>query len=157
MKWLIPSLVAVLAGWVLFTGCSGSGGGGGNGGGSASGARPWAIDDTAFTGNGDDLLEGGDMFIGENDLTSAMTLGDQIWATLVSTNTWTAPGTAMSYQFFFDTDPNTNWGRAYRYTGQNVVAGPVIGAPGFYGTGTYVRANGQAYDAVILRTWDNSY
>lgn len=159
MKNLLALCGAVLALAFVPTGCSS---GGGSGGGSApnpgtGGARPWAIDDTAFTGAGTDLLVGGDMFVGEADLNAAIALGDQIWATLTSHGTWTATSSLYTYQFYVDTDPVTNWGRAFRYTGFDVVAGPVIGAPGFYGTGTYTSPNGQQYDAVILRTWDDTY
>lgn len=149
----IAILGAVLATSLLLQGCSGGGGGPPSG----NGPRPWAIDDTAFSGNGTDLLEGGDMFLGETDLAAAAALGDQIWATLVSATTWVGASSPNTYEFYVDSDPLTNWGRAYRYTGQSVIVGPVIGAPGFYGTGTYVGASGQPYDAVILRTWDNSY
>ncbi|MEM6673555.1 MAG: hypothetical protein AAF726_11985 [Planctomycetota bacterium] len=141
--------------------CSSGGGGddGGNNGGGGP-ARAFSIEDTAATGMGTDLLVQGDAFIGEPDLATAEAIGDRIWAVLTSTQTWIAPNPLYSYQFYVDSDPITNWGRAFRYTGFNVEAGPISipqTAGGFYGTGTYVAADGQQFDAVILRTWDTVY
>lgn len=150
---------AVLSLCLVLPGCSSGGGGNaGNGNGNGNGAlRPWAIDDAAATGMSEDLLVPGDMFIGEMDLTAAVALGDQMWAVMRAVPTWVGTNPLYTYQFFDDTDPFTNWGRAYRHTGFDVYAGPIIGPPGLYGTGTYVAANGEQFDAVILRTWDESY
>ncbi len=158
MKKLLVLLTAALLVLPAVTSCSGGGGGNHrNPAAGSGGAQPWAIDDTAISGNGVDLLQGGDMFIGEMDGPAAVALGDQIWATLTSIQTWTAANPLYTYRFYDDTDPFTNWGRAFRYTGFNVEVGPIIGPPGFYGTGTYVDPLGQSYPAVILRTWDLTY
>ena len=162
----------VLLGLLLFltSGCSGGGGGGGATAspGTGASARPWAIDDAALTGSATDLLVGGDRFIGDldpvsaaalgdPDLAAATAIGDRIWAALSGPNTWIGDTPLNTYQFYDDVDPITNWGRAFRYTGFDVIAGPIVGPPSFYGTGTYVSAAGEPFDAVILRTWDESY
>ncbi|MEL6905645.1 MAG: hypothetical protein AAFP22_09575 [Planctomycetota bacterium] len=151
----------VLLGLLLFltSGCSGGGGGGGATAspGTGASARPWAIDDGALTGSATDLLVGGDRFIGDLDPVSAAALGDQMWAVLAAGQMWVADNPIYTYRFYDDVDPITNWGRAFRYTGFDVIAGPIVGPPSFYGTGTYVSAAGEPFDAVILRTWDESY
>lgn len=144
---------------LALTGCSGGGdrGGGNAGPGGGGQPTPWAIEDAAAATMGTDLLFDGDMFMGETDPAQATVIGDRIWAVLTSRATWTADNPLYTYQFYVDTDPVTNWGRAFRYTGFNVEAGPITTPPTFFGTGTYVAPNGQQYDAVILRTWDISY
>lgn len=155
---MLKPLVALFSLVLLVsTGCSSGEDGGNTAPAADASARPWAIDDAALTGAGTDLLVGGDQFIGDLDPGSAAALGDQIWATLTGVQTWVAENPVYTYRFYDDTDPVTNWGRAFRYTGFDVVAGPIIGPPGFYGTGTYVTPAGQPFDAVILRTWDSSY
>lgn len=160
MKNTITTWAAALMLWALPVGCSGGGGGGNAGGGPGAGggtARPWSIDDAALNGMSTDLLAAGDAFLGENDLNSAAAIGDRMWAAMSAQGTWVGTNPIYTYQFYDDTDPFTNWGRAFRYTGFSVYAGPVVGPPTFLGTGTYIAAGGQQYDAVIMRTWDDTY
>ncbi|MEM9383183.1 MAG: hypothetical protein AAGB93_24760 [Planctomycetota bacterium] len=159
MKNALLTLVTACALWLVPASCSnggGDGGGGGNLGGGGT-ARAWAIENAGATGAGTDLLMAGDMFIGENDLAAATAIGDRIWARLTGPTTWIGNTPLNTYQFYDDSDPVTAWGRAFRYTGFSVVAGPIIGPTVFYGTGTYVAANGQAFDAMIVHTWDDVY
>ena len=143
---------------LLLIGCSGGGNAGNAGDGAGNGnLRPWAIDEAAATGMAEDLLVAGDMFVAELDLAAATALGDQMWAVMRAVPTWVGTNPLYTYQFYDDTDPFTNWGRAYRHTGFDVYAGPIIGPPGFLGPGTYIAATGEQLDAVILRTWDESY
>ena len=159
MKNALHTLVTVLALWLVPAACSSGGGDGGGGGGVIGGgmARAWAIEDAGATGAGTDLLMAGDMFIGEPDLAAATAIGDRIWAALSGPNTWIGDTPLNTYQFYVDTDPITNCGRAFRYTGFSVYAGPIVGPTVFYGTGTYVTANGQSFDAMIVHTWDDVY
>lgn len=136
----------------LLGACSGGGGGGG---GNAAALRPFAINDAAspaLAADVRDLLEAGDRFQYEPDVAAANAIYDAIWAQLVAFTTWVAPNPLNTYQFFVDTDPNTNWGRAYRFTGFSVFAGPVVP----FTAGTYTRASGASFPAVTLRTWDDT-
>lgn len=142
---------------LFFAACSGGGGGGGNGGGGGSGTLiPFAISAAGNVGMATNLLVAGDAFEAETDPVQRTALGDQIWNVVTSINTWVGTNPTFTYQFYVDTDPFTNWGRAFRYTGFGVYAGP-IRIPPTSGPGTYTAANGDTFQAVILQTWDDTY
>ncbi|MDP6928164.1 MAG: hypothetical protein QF412_00555, partial [Planctomycetota bacterium] len=84
-------------------------------------------------------------------------LWDQIWNILIGTSTWTGTNPVFTYGFFLDTNPLTNWGRAYRHSGFGTYAGPIGTPMAILGSGTYTGANQTDYPAMILRTWDDSY
>lgn len=136
--------------------CSGGGGGGGGGASAGGNLQPFAIDDAAspaVAADVRDLLEVGDRFAFEPDAAQANAIYDALWAALVSANEWLEPGDNTTYEFFDDTDPITNWGRAYRYFGQGTFAGPVVP----FTAGTYTRSSGAALPALTLQTWDGSH
>ena len=150
-------LVAIVAICLMVAACGG-GGGGGDAGLSGGGGSlvPFAINDAASPALAADvrnLLEPGDRYQYEPNVAAANAILDGIWAQLTAHATWTASNPLNTYQFYIDTDPNTHWGRAYRFTGFSVYAGPVVP----FTAGTYTRANGATYPAVALQTWDSSY
>jgi len=139
------------------TACGGGGGGNGGGGGGGAGAlTPFAIDaaaNPALAADVRNLLEVGDRFQYEPNAGAAIAIYDAIWAQLIAFATWTAGNPLYTFQFFNDTNPLTNWGRAYRYTGFSVYAGPVIA----FTAGTYTSSNGTNLQAITLTTWDGNY
>lgn len=135
---------------VVVAGCTGGGGGGGGGAGSV---RPFAIDaaaSPALASDVRDLLEVGDRYAFEPDTTLANGLYDQIWARLSAFGSWVDAADNDTFEFFDDTDPLTQFGRAYRFFGFGVFAGPVVP----FTAGTYTQANGSAHPALALQTWD---
>ena len=144
---------------MVLASCSGGGGGkagSGNGGGGGP-VQPWAIEDAGLTGTSVDLLIAGDQFVGEMDAGAAAQIADRMWTQMTAPTTWVGTNPLFTYQLYNDSDPFTNWGRAYRHTGFDVYAGPLVGPSWFYGTGTYFAATGEQYDAAILHTWDADY
>src|SRR5262245_19809703 len=130
-------------------------GGGGGGGAGAGALQPFAINaaaSPALAADVHNLLEVGDRYQFEPNTTAANVLFDGVWAQLAGTTTWVAPNPLNTYQFFVDSDPYTNWGRAYRFTGFSTFAGPV--QP--FTSGTYTRPGGASYPAAALQTWDSS-
>lgn len=147
VSWLAGTCLALAA-------CSGGGGGGAAGAGAN--LRPFAIDDAAspaVAADVRDLVEVGDRFAFEPNAVQANAIYDALWSALVSANEWLEPADNTTYQFFDDTDPITNWGRAYRYSGQGTFAGPVVP----FTAGTYTRTSGVALPALTLQTWDGSH
>lgn len=146
---LLPALAVSL---LLLTACGG-GGGGGAPGGTAGPLQPYAIDAAASPALAADvrnLLEAGDRYQFEPDTTAANALYDAIWARLTAVPTWFGAGPANTFEFYFDAEPLTNWGRAFRYVGHDVHVGPV--RP--FTAGTYTRPNGTRLPALALQTWD---
>ena len=145
--------------WVCLVATAVACGGGvdGLGMGSSAGLQPFAISAAANPGsaaNVQNVLEAGDHYRFEASNPAANAILDNIWARLVGVQTWTATARALTYQFFNDGNPQTNWGRAYRFTGAlDNYAGPI--RP--FTAGTYTRANGSTFPAVILQTWDSNY
>ena len=96
----------------------------------------------------------GDRYRYEPSNAAANAILDGIWVRLVAVHTWVGTARQLTYQFFNDSDPQTHWGRAYRFTGTaDNYAGPIRA----FTAGTYTRANGSSYQAVILQTWDGNY
>src|SRR5262249_32877575 len=140
----------------VVVGCGGTGADGLGTGGFA-GLRPFAISDAAHPATAADvhnLLEAGDHYKFEPSNAAANAILDGIWARLIVVQTWTATANVITYHFFNDTNPQTQWGRAYRYTGTLDDYGSPIRAST---AGTYTRANGSNFPAAILETWDQSY
>ena len=148
-------LVAIVALCLMVAACGGGGGDAGLGGGGS--LVPFAINDAASPAVASDvrnLLEVGDRYQYEPNVTAANAIWDGIWTQLTAHATWTDPSNPLNtYQFYIDTDPNTHWGRAYRFTGFSVYVGPVVP----FTAGTYTRPSGATYLAVALQTWDSSY
>ncbi|MBL9076786.1 MAG: hypothetical protein JNL08_04735 [Planctomycetes bacterium] len=137
---------------LLLAACSN--GGGGPAGGAGGSLQPFAIDaaaSPAVAASVADLLEVGDHFAYEPDVAAANAIYDQIWQRLVAAPQWLEPGDTTAYEFFDDSDPVTNWGRAYRYFGNGTFAGPM--QP--FTAGTYTRPNGVDLPALTLTTWDS--
>jgi len=131
--------------------CSNGGGGGAANGGAL---QPFAIDaaaSPALAASVADVLEVGDRFAYEPDVAAANAIFDAIWQRLLAAPEWLEPGDTTAYEFFDDTDPVTNWGRAYRYFGNGTFAGPVVP----FTAGTYTRPSGADLPALTLRTWDS--
>ena len=117
---------------------------------------PFAINNAASPALAADvrnLLEVGDRFQYEPDVVAANVIYDGIWAQLLAHVTWTGTNPLNTFQFYNDTNPFTNWGRAFRYTGFSVYAGPVIP----FTAGIYTRVDGVQLPAVTLQTYDGSY
>ena len=135
----------------------GGGGADGLGTGGTAGLQPFAIS-AAVAGLAAaevrNLLETGDRYRFEPSNAAANAILDTLWAQLVAVHTWTATARVLTYQFFNDSNPQTHWGRAYRFTGTaDNYAGPIRA----FTAGTYTRASGSNYPAVILQTWDGNY
>jgi len=138
--------------------CGGGADGLGTGGtAGTAGLQPHAISaaaNPASAADVRDVLEPGDHYRFEPSNPAANAIFDSIWARLAGGQAWTATARVLTYQFFNDDNPQTHWGRAYRYTGTlDNYAGPIRA----FTAGTYTRANGSSFQAVILQTWDNSY
>ena len=145
--------------WVLLVATTLACGGGadGPGTGGVAGLQSFAISAAANPATAADvhnLLETGDRYRFEPSNSAANAILDSMWAQLVAVQTWTATARVLTYQFFNDTDPHTRWGRAYRYTG---TADNYACPNRAFTAGTYTRANGSNYPAVILQTWDGNY
>ena len=129
----------------------------GLGTGGLAGLQPFAISaaaNPATAGDVHNLLETGDRYRYEPSNAAANAILDGIWVRLVAVHTWVGTARQLTYQFFNDSDPQTHWGRAYRFTGTaDNYAGPIRA----FTAGTYTRANGSSYQAVILQTWDGNY
>lgn len=151
---LHTTLRATLLGLGTLLAAACAGGGGGSGGGGQ--LQPFAIDTAAspaLAADVRDLLEAGDHFAYEPDVAAANAIYDQVWLRLASATEWLEPADNTTYEFFDDTDPVTNWGRAYRYFGNGTFAGPVVP----FTAGTYTRAGGTGLPALTLQTWDGSH
>ena len=135
----------------------GGGGADGLGTGGTAGLQPFAISAAASPATAAEvrnLLETGDRYRFEPSNAAANAILDTLWAQLVAVHTWTATARVLTYQFFNDSNPQTHWGRAYRFTGTaDNYAGPIRA----FTAGTYTRASGSNYPAVILQTWDGNY
>jgi len=150
--------LAVVVGLCLAVAACGGGGGGGDAAPGAAGSlTPFAINAAASPAQAADvrnLLEAGDRYQYEPNNAAANAILDGIWTQLTAFATWTDQSNPLNtYQFYIDTNPSTNWGRAYRFSGFSVYAGPVVP----FTAGTYTRANGSSYPAVALQTWDGNY
>ena len=119
---------------------------------------PRPISNAGNSGHAAHIAQLCDRFDYEANLDKASAMWDNIWRILTGPHTWTANNNPLhTYQFYVDNDPFTNWGRAFRYTGFAMEAGPIRSPMAIVGTGIYTAPDGATFQAMILQTWDVTY